>query len=163
MVSSNNKTITRTMTRGVVAALLVTQLTACGTILYPDRRGQESGRIDVGVAVLDALGLLFFFVPGVVAFGVDFATGAIYLPGGKVASLTPDELNKIKEGQDKVDVGALQTILAQRGDIDLPKAASKDPLSVVAMSSKQALLNAINSPSQAVAMASHSATSVAYQ
>jgi hypothetical protein len=29
---------------------------------------------------LDGLGLLLFFVPGVVAFAVDFYTGAIYLP-----------------------------------------------------------------------------------
>lgn len=54
---------------------------SCGTILYPERRGQAAGRIDAGVAVLDGLGLLFFFVPGVIAFAVDFTTGAIYLSG----------------------------------------------------------------------------------
>lgn len=53
---------------------------SCGTILYPERRGQPAGRIDAGVAVLDGIGLLLFFVPGVIAFAVDFATGAIYLP-----------------------------------------------------------------------------------
>jgi hypothetical protein len=66
------------ITRGIVAVLFITQITACGTLLYPERRGQTNGQIDIGVAALDAIGLLFFFVPGVVAFGVDFITGAIY-------------------------------------------------------------------------------------
>ena len=52
----------------------------CGTVLHPERRGQPSGRLDWGVVLLDGLGLIFFFVPGVIAFAVDFATGAIYLP-----------------------------------------------------------------------------------
>lgn len=52
----------------------------CGTILYPERRGQPKGRLDWGVVALDGLCLLLFFVPGVIAFAVDFATGAIYLP-----------------------------------------------------------------------------------
>ena len=55
-------------------------LASCGTILYPERRGQPAGRLDVGVVALDGIGLLLFLVPGVVAFVVDFATGAIYLP-----------------------------------------------------------------------------------
>ena len=56
------------------------QLVSCGTILYPERRGQKAGRLDVGVVLLDGLGLLFFLIPGVIAFAVDFATGTIYLP-----------------------------------------------------------------------------------
>jgi hypothetical protein len=56
--------------------------TSCGTIIYPERRGQSAGRIDVGVAVLDGIGLLFFLVPGIIAFAVDFTTGAIYIPSG---------------------------------------------------------------------------------
>ncbi len=52
----------------------------CGMLLYPERRGQPSGRLDWGIVLLDALGLLLFFVPGVIAFAVDFATGTIYLP-----------------------------------------------------------------------------------
>ena len=31
---------------GVVAATLLAQLTACGSIFYPDRRGQIEGKID---------------------------------------------------------------------------------------------------------------------
>ena len=48
--------------------------------MYPERRGQPAGRLDWAVVLADGLGLLLFFVPGVIAFAVDFATGAIYLP-----------------------------------------------------------------------------------
>ena len=65
---------------GVLAASLFTQLTACGTLFYPDRRGQIEGRIDPAIALLNAVGLLFYVIPGLIAFGIDFATGAIYLP-----------------------------------------------------------------------------------
>ncbi len=73
-----------------LTAVLALQLAGCGTVLYPERRGQVGGRIDPGVAILDGLGLLLFFVPGVVAFGVDFTTGAIYLPGGRRGALVDD-------------------------------------------------------------------------
>jgi hypothetical protein len=65
----------------LVGVALVVQLTGCGWLIYPERRGQTSGRIDVGVAILDGVGLLCFLVPGVIAYAVDFATGTIYLPG----------------------------------------------------------------------------------
>jgi hypothetical protein len=66
----------------LISAVLIVELAGCGTILYPERKGQKGGRIDPGIAVLDGLGLLFFIIPGVIAFAVDFTTGAIYLPGG---------------------------------------------------------------------------------
>jgi len=74
----------RARRRGSLAlgAVLVAQSLGCGTILYPERRGQRGGRIDAGVAVLDGVGLIFFILPGVVAFAVDFGDGAIYLPAG---------------------------------------------------------------------------------
>lgn len=65
----------------MVISALVFQLAACGTIMYPERKGQQSGKIDPGVAVLDGLGLLLFIIPGVIAFAVDFSNGTIYLPG----------------------------------------------------------------------------------
>lgn len=71
------------MLRRLIVAALLVQLTGCGTILYPERRNQAAGRLDPAVVVLDGIGLLFFFVPGVIAFAVDFATGAIYLPSGR--------------------------------------------------------------------------------
>jgi hypothetical protein len=141
------------LARGIAAALLITQVTACGTLLYPERRGQTNGQIDVGVAALDAIGLLFFFVPGVVAFGVDFITGAIYLPGGGMASLTDDELDSIKNGPDSIDVEKFKTVMAQRSDIKLPKDAYTDQLNVMAMSSTQSLKTAMNMSNERVASA----------
>ena len=56
-------------------------LTGCGAFIHSERVGQShSNEIDWKIAALDALGLLLFFIPGVVAFVVDFSTGAIYLP-----------------------------------------------------------------------------------
>jgi hypothetical protein len=69
----------------IILVVLVTQIAGCGTLMYPERRGQKvHGDVDTRVAVLDAIGLLFFIIPGLIAFGVDFYTGAIYLrPGEK--------------------------------------------------------------------------------
>jgi hypothetical protein len=73
-------------------------LASCGTLLYPERRGQPAGRLDVGVVVLDGIGLLVFLVPGIIAFAVDFATGAIYLPPEHALSIpeTGAELRKVQ-------------------------------------------------------------------
>lgn len=69
-------------------------LSGCGTIFYPENRGKTS-KINVTVAALDGVGLLFFFVPGVIAYAVDFTTGAIYLSGGngkfRFASINPEQ------------------------------------------------------------------------
>jgi hypothetical protein len=71
---------TKVVVLTLVAAIAVFS-TSCGTLLYPERRGQPpGGPLDVGVVILDALGLLFFIIPGVVAFIVDFSNGTIYLP-----------------------------------------------------------------------------------
>ena len=64
-----------------VVTMLIVQLTGCGTILYPERKGQKSGTIDLGIVVLDAIGLLIFIVPGVIAYFLDISNGSIYLPG----------------------------------------------------------------------------------
>jgi hypothetical protein len=67
-----------------VPTVLVT--TGCGTILHPERKGQPAGQIDWTIAALDGLGLLMFFVPGVIAFAVDFNNGTIYLPSRSTMS-----------------------------------------------------------------------------
>lgn len=76
----------------IIATLLV-NLTACGTIMHPERKGQRGGKIDVGIAVLDGVGLLFFLIPGVIAYAVDFSNGTIYLPGGKNHSSLEGNVN----------------------------------------------------------------------
>lgn len=79
-----------------ISAVLIVQFTGCGTILYPERKGQKSGRIDAGVAVLDGIGLLLFIVPGVIAFAVDFNNGTIYLPGTRTSALHRNGIKQIK-------------------------------------------------------------------
>jgi hypothetical protein len=65
----------------LLSAGMLSVSTGCGTILYPERRNQPpGGKLDWGVVALDTVGLLLFFIPGVIAFAVDFTTGAIYLP-----------------------------------------------------------------------------------
>ncbi|AIS10914.1 polyribonucleotide nucleotidyltransferase [Pseudomonas chlororaphis subsp. aurantiaca] len=96
---------------GVLVATLLTQLTACGSIFFPDRRGQIDGKIDPLVAVLDAVGLLFYVIPGLIAFGVDFATGAIYLEPGKTAQIDPHKLQQAVGADGQVDNHKLQAIL----------------------------------------------------
>ncbi|SFV22413.1 hypothetical protein [Pseudidiomarina donghaiensis] len=101
-------TLKRNALRATALILATLHLTACGTILYPERKGQVSGQIDPGVAALNGIGLLFFLVPGVIAFAVDFSNGTIYLPGTASVDgntdirvvktgkhLTPDQLQEI--------------------------------------------------------------------
>ena len=83
----------------LITLLLSLSLSGCGTLLYPERKGQISGQIDPGVAVLDGIGLFLFFVPGVVAFAVDFSNGTIYLPGGRKSKLSSGELQEIRAGK----------------------------------------------------------------
>jgi hypothetical protein len=66
----------------IVGAAMTLQVAGCGTILYPERRG-NTGNINVNVAVMDGLWCLLFIVPGVVAYIVDFSDGAINEPGGR--------------------------------------------------------------------------------
>ena len=80
----------------LVCAVLIVQLTGSGTIMYPERKGQKGGRLDSGVVILDALGLLFFFIPGVIAFAVDFNNGTIYLPGTSRSSLDLKNMKQVK-------------------------------------------------------------------
>lgn len=107
------------VTGGVLALTLIAQLTACGTILYPERRGQIDGKIDIAVVGMDAIGILFFVIPGLIAFGIDFATGAIYLPGGKY-SLAPEVLQEAIGTDGQIDRAQLKAILHRELGRDLP-------------------------------------------
>ncbi len=70
----------RAWLQGGVALVGTAVVSGCGTILHPERKGQPAGQIDWKIVALDGLGLLFFFIPGVIAFAVDFNNGTIYLP-----------------------------------------------------------------------------------
>jgi hypothetical protein len=67
-------------------------LGGCATILYPERRGNRSGVIDVGPLILDILWFIPGIIPGIIALAVDFSTGAIYLGGKRRAALDPTPL-----------------------------------------------------------------------
>ena len=105
---------------GAVIAALLSQLTACGTLFYPDRRGQIEGRVDPVIVALDAIGIIFYVLPGLIAFGVDFATGAIYLPGGTTAQVAPEKLHEAISADGKVDNARLQAILQSELGKHLP-------------------------------------------
>ncbi|MEJ2698501.1 MAG: hypothetical protein P8Z70_02400 [Desulfuromonadales bacterium] len=97
----NLKKFSRKLGAAFLVLSLTLSLTACGTILYPERRGQTSGKIDPGVAILDGVGLVVFIVPGLIAFGIDFTTGTIYLPHGKKTAEANGNLKTVhlKPGQ----------------------------------------------------------------
>jgi hypothetical protein len=72
--------ISRALIPGLAGAT-ISGLCGCGALFQSERCGRpHSNEIDWKIAALDGLGLLLFFVPGVIAFVVDFSTGAIYLP-----------------------------------------------------------------------------------
>jgi hypothetical protein len=104
---------------GVLAATLLTQLAACGTLFFPDRRGQIEGKVDPVVVGLDAIGILFYVIPGLIAFGIDFATGAIYLPNDQY-SVAPEKLREAIGADGKVDQIKLKAILYREIGRDLP-------------------------------------------
>lgn len=106
---------------GALAASLMSQLVACGTILHPERKGQRGGQIDPAIALFDAIGLLFFFIPGVIAFAVDFSNGTIYLPGGRHSSLSDEELQQVAP-DGKLDEKKLAAILRAKGLLEQTQA-----------------------------------------
>jgi hypothetical protein len=105
---------------GFLVATLVTQLSACGSVFFPDRRGQIDGKIDPLVAGLNAIGVLFYVIPGLIAFAVDFATGAIYLPDNTLSQVDPDELNKLVGADGQVDLIKLKALIQNQTGHTLP-------------------------------------------
>ena len=93
-----------------VCVVLVAQLIGCGTLMYPERRGQRGGRIDAGVAILDGIGLLFFLIPGIIAYAVDFSNGTIYLPG-TVSSLDVKGIKQVKFDPKHYTVSSIEKII----------------------------------------------------
>lgn len=102
-----------------LGATLLAQLGACGTVFYPDRRGQIEGKLDPVVVGANAIGLLFYVIPGVIAFAVDFATGAIYLPEGKY-TVAPEQLRDTLRADGSVDTRRLKALLERELQRDLP-------------------------------------------
>ncbi len=97
-------------------------LTGCGTIFYQDRiHAPHSRDIDWKIAALDGLGLALFFVPGVVAFVVDFSTGAIYLPADGSSGYAAADSKETPEGEsESVANDEPGMPLAKWNRVDLP-------------------------------------------
>lgn len=87
----------------------------CGTILHPERRGQPAGKLDWKIVALDGLGLLFFFIPGVIAFAADFSNGTIYLPCEECTSskTTRRKLREVRLPKDEMSQRAIEEIVAK--------------------------------------------------
>lgn len=98
----------RTFLVAIVIAAITTSLAGCGTIFYPERKGQLSGDIDPAVAIADGIGLLFYIIPGVIAYAIDFSNGTIYLPGTSTAGV--ETLHFV----DELDTRTLERMIAER-------------------------------------------------
>ncbi len=109
----------------VVSVVMITQLYGCGTLIYPERRGQKTGTVDVGITVLDALWLFVFIIPGLVAFAVDFSTGAIYLPAGKKGSAPSEKMVVVHVNPTDLNEKTIKEIVMRQtgcSEIELNKA-----------------------------------------
>jgi hypothetical protein len=70
---------------------LLLALNGCGTLLKPDRVNKpHSSQADYKIVLLDGIGLIFFIVPGVVAYVVDYTNGTLFLPGEDSAAPLKD-------------------------------------------------------------------------
>ena len=104
-----------------VVIVFLFQITACGTIMYPERKGQVGGKIDAEVAILDGIGLLFFLIPGVIAFAVDFSNGTIYLPANKKSLLENNDsqnLNVLHIDKDKMNLQEIESVISENTGIN---------------------------------------------
>lgn len=127
--------LSKTLAVGLCAGLIL-QTTACGTVMHPERKGQTGGQLDPAIVALNAVGLLFFFVPGVVAFAVDFSNGTIYLPGGS-AQLTEEQMERVTRADGQVDQEALETVVNEELGMNVDLQASN--VQVRALDSKEQL------------------------
>ncbi|WP_444678008.1 hypothetical protein [Halomonas sp. E19] len=94
---------------GLVLGVSLTALVGCGTVFHPERKGQMSGRIDPVVAIANGVGLLFFIVPGVIAYAVDFSNGTIYLPGTQDSASVDTLFLDVN-----MDVATLEKLLSEK-------------------------------------------------
>ena len=107
----------------VIVIVLIIQVSACGYFMYPERRGQKPvGRIDPAIAVLDALGLLLFIIPGVIAFAVDITNGTLYFPGGQHHSSVTGEsyrMTMIRVNPTELNEKMIQQIVEKQTGVSL--------------------------------------------
>ena len=101
-----------------LAAGTASLLSSCGTIIYPDRVNQKNrGDIDLVILGLDAIGLLFFIIPGIVAFVVDFGTGAIYFPENHRRGRSENTIFDEIDSQSRLDRQEIERLVSARTGI----------------------------------------------
>ena len=86
------------MYRKLLAISLVTSLCfyGCGTILKEEQINQpHSGKLDWKIVLLDGIGLIFFIVPGVVSYAVDYSKGTLFLSKNETMSLNGNSEGEI--------------------------------------------------------------------
>lgn len=113
------KFLSRPLLVRILSTFLIFELSGCGTVIYSERRGQSRGPIDPAVVIMNGIGLLFWVVPGLIAFAIDFATGAIYLPSGRY-SIAPEQLQRAIQDNGQIDTVQLQQIIEQQTGKNLP-------------------------------------------
>ena len=121
-----------------LCSVMLLNIVSCGYIMYPERKGQKGGKIDAGVAVLDGIGLLFFIIPGIVAYAVDFSTGCIYLPGTSASSNDESKGLNVVKVDGEITSDKIEAVLKEQAQMNLDldntyilseQAGSKDDLS----------------------------------
>src|SRR5262245_36387740 len=69
------RNMTKTIAGVLLSLLLIASTPGCGTLAFQSRQNQgNTGKIDPNVVIMDSFWLLFFVVPGLVAFTVDICT-----------------------------------------------------------------------------------------
>jgi hypothetical protein len=106
--------------------------------MYPERKGQKSGQIDVGVAVLDGIGLLFFLIPGIIAYAVDFSTGTIYLPNTSRSSLDIKNFKEVKFDPKNSSMVRIEEIIKNETGYDVNQYQSR--MQIVRLESSEDML-----------------------
>ncbi len=102
----------RALTTRLLILALAASVAACGTIIHPERQNQRaSGNLDVGIVILDGIGLFFFIIPGVIAYAVDFSNHTIYLPSGHRSSLDGQHRYAEIRIDGKMDQAAIENAL----------------------------------------------------
>lgn len=112
----------------LILGALVIQIAGCGTIFYPERRGQTvHGGIDPLVAITDSAWWLVYIIPGFIAWGVDLYTGALYMPSGQTRFTNqPDNQSMVvikvnpKQLDQKMIEQVVSTQVGQKIDLDDP-------------------------------------------
>ncbi|MFV0445255.1 MAG: hypothetical protein ACK5Q5_16885 [Planctomycetaceae bacterium] len=108
----------RQFAKSLLAAAAGVSTSGCGYFLHPERRGQPTGELDWRVVALDALGLILFVVPGIIAFAVDFSSGAIYLPTGQgysdAGGRRSDELDVVQVSPEELTNERISVVVSER-------------------------------------------------